>query len=341
MSKVCFVICWFGKLPSYTPIWLKTCQTNKDYDFLLLTDDNVEYSFPSNVKHIFFSKETFLQRVKERIDPKPNLQEAYRLCDFRPMYGVILKEEVAVYDYWGYCDLDVVFGDISKFLPIEEVYKYEAVFNGGHFSLVKNTEKMNHLYRAKGALFDYKTVVRKHAIFAFDETTGFQSIARKNKINARFGVPYIETESKYYQLRSRMEKSNPDNQAFYWENGKLFRTKESNGQVFLQELTYIHLQKRKLSLLDDNVAQSSSFWITPTGYLSKNYIGLPSVIDIKTINPYEGNKRLEKQAAEYRRLKIKQLLKRNSFQLYVRVRQQLAGINAGDGKRNEMEWVKS
>ena len=200
---------------------------------------------------------------------------------------------------------------------------------------------MNYLYKERGALFDYKTVVRKHAIFAFDETTGFQSIVKKNNVNARFGIPYIETESKFYQLRSRMEKTNPNYQAFYWENGKLFRVKETEGVVSYQELAYIHLQKRKLKLLDENVIKCNTFWITPAGYLSKDYVGIPTINDIRRINPYEGRDMLELQAAQYKRLKIKQLMKRNLFQLYVRVRQQHAGINSGDGKREEMEWVRS
>ena len=338
MSKVCFIICWFGKLPSYIPIWLKSCSYNPEYDFLLITDSGDRFLYPSNVKRISFNKERFIARVKERLIDKPSLKAPYRLCDYRPMYGVIFREELDGYDYWGYCDVDMVFGRIIEFLPIDEVYKYEAVFNAGHFTLIKNDSKMNNLYKCDGANFDYKIVMKKDAIFAFDETTGIQRIARFNKVNCKFGIPYIETESKYTQLRSRMESTNPDHQAYYWENGNLYRVKHEENNVRYQKIVYIHLQKRKLELLDENVVESNAFWITPKGFCTKAFIGLPNAEQIDAYNPFEGKAALEKQEQAYKKAKIKQIMKRNPYQIYVRLKQQMAGINDGDGARGEMEW---
>ena len=74
-EKVCFIVCWLGKLPAYLPIWLKTCGYNKAFDFLLFTDDEISVCCPSNVKVISFSKEIFLSRVRERIYSNPSLVE--------------------------------------------------------------------------------------------------------------------------------------------------------------------------------------------------------------------------------------------------------------------------
>ena len=338
MSKVCFIICWFGKLPSYTPVWLKSCSYNPEYDFLLITDCEDDFTYPANVKRISFDKERFIARVKERLTEKPSLEAPYRLCDYRPMYGVIFREELQGYDYWGYCDVDMVFGKITDFLSIEEVYRYDAVFNAGHFTLIKNDSKMNSLYKCDGAIFDYKTVMKKDAIFAFDETTGFQRIARFNKVNCKFGLPYIESESKYTQLRSRMESTNPDHQAYYWEKGNLYRVKSEEGKVGYQRIVYIHLQKRKLEMLDENLVDSDAFWITPRGFCTKDFIGLPNTEQIDAHNPYEGIEALQEQEQAYKKSKIKQIIRRSPFQIYVRLKQQRAGINAGDGVRGEMEW---
>lgn len=337
-NKICFIICWFGKLPQYIPIWLKSCSYNLEYDFLMITDNANDYEFPVNVKHIVFYREKFIRRVKERLTDKPSLEAPYRLCDYRPMYGIIFDEELQSYDYWGYCDVDLVFGRISDFLPVSEVYKYEAIFNAGHFTLIKNCEKMNCLYQREGAIFSYKIVMSKNATFAFDEITGFQRIARKNNIICRFGIPYIESESKYMQLRSRMESANPNHQAYYWENGNLIRAKYEAGQIYYQKIAYIHLQKRKLDLLDKNVINSNSFWITPKGFTSKDYSGLPCPEDIDNFNPFEGEKQLQLQEKAYRRMKMKQIIKRTPFQIYVRLKQERAGINAGDGAYEEMKW---
>lgn len=334
-NKICFVICWFGRLPDYLPVWLKSCARNPQFDYLLLTDDDTDRKYPANVKYIPFSAEAFLQRVRERLDPKPSLKKAYRLCDYRPMYGILLEEELRGYQYWGYCDIDLVFGDVGSFLPMDEIMQYEAVFNGGHFTLLRNTEKINHLFMQPGSLFNYKTVVRRHAIFAFDETTGIQRIAREQNIKAGFGIPYIETESKYSQLRSRMEKTNPDLQAFYWENGELFRVKADNDVIWYQKIAYIHLQKRKIKVVGEI---GDSFWICPWGYEPKEHYGVPCLKEIAENNPLCNPVDLKKQDKEYKKKKIIELLKRNPFQIYVRMRQQFAGINANDGAFEEREW---
>ena len=338
--KVAFVICWFGKLPSYLPIWLKSCKWNPNYTFLLLTDNKPNYPFPDNVRYIPYTKVRFLDKVKASLKVSPNLIGSYRLCDFRPMYGVILRDELKDYDFWGYCDVDLVFGDISCYVGSDILSSYDTVFNGGHFTLFHNNVEMNNLYRQKGALFDYRAVSTKNATFAFDETTGIQRIARINHVNALFGVPYVEADSRYSQLRSRMERTNPNIQAYYWEDGKLYRVKYENKYIWYQNLAYIHLQKRKIHILDENVAQSNSFWITPQGFISKEKKGMPSIDDICKYNPYLGKDILEIEEKQYKKLKINSLLNRSLFQVYVRVRQQLAGINAGDGASEEREWIK-
>lgn len=343
--KICFVICWFGKLPSYLPIWIKTCQSNHKFDFLLFTDANIKADFPelivpSNIKYIAFTKEEFLKRVQQTIIDNPCIKQSYRLCDFRPMYGLILKKELEEYDFWGYCDIDLVFGNISKFVTKNDFERKDAIFNGGHFTLIKNNIKMNNLFKQKGALFNYKIVAKKEAIYAFDETTGLQRIARANYINARFRIPYIESESKYMQIRSRMERSNPDNQAYFWENGCLYRVKEENGDCYYQEIAYIHLQKRKLSILDDGAIYADSFWITPIGFKKKNYIGMPIREDIFKYNPDMGINIRKKEEYKYKRNKLLTIFKRNPFQIYVRICQQIAGINNNDGTEEELEWIK-
>lgn len=45
----CFVIPYFGKLPSNIEIFLKTCEYNKNFNWLLFTDDKTKYQYPNNV----------------------------------------------------------------------------------------------------------------------------------------------------------------------------------------------------------------------------------------------------------------------------------------------------
>ena len=39
-----------------------------------------------------------------------------KLCDYKPAYGLIFEDELIGYDYWGFCDTDILLGDIYQFL---------------------------------------------------------------------------------------------------------------------------------------------------------------------------------------------------------------------------------
>lgn len=338
--KKCFIICWFGKLPSYVDVWAKSCATNQDFDFLIFTDATVDNNFPPNVKVIPFTMEKFVNRAKSVFNCDVNIKRPYRLCDFKPTYGEIFSEELKEYDFWGHCDIDLIFGNLKEFITDDMLKEKDLIYNAGHLTLYRNSEEINKLYLKKGSAFDFSTVSTKDATFAFDEETGMKRIARQNGVKAAFGLPYIDAEIGYHQLRSRLERTNPDWQAYYWEQGNLYRVKLENGQVSYQKQAYIHLQKRKIevSLAGGNIGEP--FWITPTGYENKKYLGKPTPEDVKRTNPYEGEKALRRQNLSYKFKKIIAIMKRSPYQIYVRVVQARYGINQVDGSLEERPWEK-
>ena len=339
-SRAAFIICWFGCLPDYFPIWMKSCEYNEKFDFLIFTDAQKWQDGPENVKYYPLSKKLLLKRIQKKIESRARLKYAYRVCDYRPMFGELFEKELKNYEFWGYCDLDLVFGQILNFVTDKMLDQYETIFNGGHFTLMKNIPKINSLYKKEGAIFNYHTVSRHEAAFAFDETTGIQRIARRHNIKAWFGIPYIDADAKYTQLRSRMDQRNPDYQAYYWEKGHLIRVKYEEGSTFWQEIAYIHLQKRRIQILSDKEKISDAFWICPDGYIKKEELGLPDNREIMKRNPYQGEKVLVLQCKKYKRDKLLSIIKRNPFQIYVRLKQQVYGINSGDGKKEEIQWLK-
>lgn len=332
--KCVFIICWFGKLPSYFDNWLISAKYNTKFDFLFFSDDGYQGELPNNVRFIDFSMEEFIQRAKLIIDKNASLNKSYRVCDFRPMYGELFKKEIEPYEYWGFCDIDLIFGDLSRFIVETDMKNNDAIFNAGHLTLIRNTDTMNSLYKKRGSLFSYRTVARNNAIFAFDEYTGIQAIAKANNIVAKYGIPYIDVDSRYTQLRSRNEIENPDNQAFYWEKGKLYRAKVENDELSYQEIAYIHLQKRTIK----ECKVSNSFWICPHGYVEKQYIGLPNKSDILKYNPYLGTDKMREEETVYKKNKIRVILSRNPYQIFVRIRQQMFGINDNDHSYLSQEW---
>lgn len=338
--KKCFIVCWFGQLPGYIDIWLKSCEYNRDFDFFFFTDAKIDKRFPSNVIVIPFSLEQFKRRAQQLTSKKVNLNSAYRVCQFRPAFGEIFREELTGYDFWGYCDVDLVFGKLSDFITDTLLEEYDAVLNGGHLSLYRNVERINKLYLGKGAVFDFDTVASHNAFFCFDEMMGIQRIAEFNNVKIKCLIPYIETEIKYRQLRSRLDKINPDDQAYYWEKGNLYRVKAENGQVLYQKQAYIHLQKRKIAIDTRAGAIGDAFWITPIGFENKPYLGKPQIEDVKRTNSYEGTRVLRHQSLEYKIRKVITILRRTPYQIYVRLVQEKYDVNHYQNSLEERPWEK-
>ena len=96
--------------------------------------------------------------IENKLKIKVDFSKPYKFCDFRPAYGVIFEDYIKGYDYWGHCDLDQVFGEISKFIPDKTIKQFEKVNRNGHFVLYKNTEKMNNIFKNSGAVFNWREV---------------------------------------------------------------------------------------------------------------------------------------------------------------------------------------
>lgn len=47
--KIKVVIPYFGKLPDYFDLFLKSCEINSEIEFLIFTDQKVKKEYPTNV----------------------------------------------------------------------------------------------------------------------------------------------------------------------------------------------------------------------------------------------------------------------------------------------------
>lgn len=147
MKKVCFVVPYFGKLPDYFQVWLNTCKTNPTIDWLLFTDDTQLFDYPENVKVTYWSFDEVRTHVQKNFDFQINLKTAYKLCDYKVAYGEIFSEYLIDYDFWGFCDIDLIWGDIRAFYTDELLEKYVKIGCQGHATIFRNTEEVNSAYR--------------------------------------------------------------------------------------------------------------------------------------------------------------------------------------------------
>lgn len=171
-NRIAILICYIGKLPWYTKYFLFTCGHNLDVDFYLICDEQNKYRLPANVKIINKTLDEICNTAEEKIGMDITLKSPYKLCDFKPAYGLIFEDLIAQYDFWGYGDLDIIFGNIRSFITDDLLENHDVIsvrhdFLTGYFQLFKNNELTRNLFRHSK---DYKKVFSSDRHFCFDET---------------------------------------------------------------------------------------------------------------------------------------------------------------------------
>jgi len=72
-------------------------------------------SAPPNLRFRSKSFADYCQLVSDRLGIDFSPTRAYKLCDIRPALGDIHPQEIEGYDYFGYGDIDVIYGNIRRF----------------------------------------------------------------------------------------------------------------------------------------------------------------------------------------------------------------------------------
>lgn len=171
MHRVGIVVCYFGKWPRGFDIFLKTCAGNPTVHFLFFTDAEPPGRLPGNLVFKPFRLDDLKALSSKKLGMNVAVKTPYKVCDLRPAFGVIFEEYLQDFDFWGYCDLDVVFGNLRHFLTEEVFSTYDVIatrkeYVSGHFTLYRNAERIRRLYEESA---DYRRVFQEETHWAFDE----------------------------------------------------------------------------------------------------------------------------------------------------------------------------
>lgn len=268
-SKVLFIQPYFGKLPENFRLWLNSAGNNFEFQFLIFTDASLnKYELPKNVKII---NTTFLElneRINKKLNIKVVLKEAYKLCDFKLLYGIIFSEYLVEYSHWGYFDTDLIFGNLSKFINDEILDNYPKIGIYGHLTIFKNTEKMNTLFiKGKGFPVKLETVVYSEKMYAIDEMGGINISC--DKLNIKQYPLVVSDISLTNKNRIRDSRYDDAYQLLYVIDGRTFlaRSNKQKKEIIIEEVAYIHFQKRKI-VIPDGFNYSKPYFITPEKFLN-------------------------------------------------------------------------
>jgi len=204
--KIVFFIVYIGDYPWYFPYFLHSCCYNPTVDFLIFTDNNAKLELPPNVKIIPYSLEQFKVEASKALGFEVVIESGYKLCDFKPAFGLFFAERIKDFDFWGYCDIDVIFGNIRAFMTDELLNEYDLIsarhdYLTGCFALYRNSDFMRELFRQSK---DYRKVFTEPRNFFFDENNfAFEAFGK----GLHYSQIQTEVESMTHVVRRLQEEN--------------------------------------------------------------------------------------------------------------------------------------
>lgn len=271
MDSILIIIPYFGKFNNYFNLFLKSVEYNNTIDFLIITDDKRNFDYPKNVKVVYstFLKET--KKISSYFDFEAVCNNPYKICDYKPFFGEIYKEYSKDYDFWGWCDTDLILGNIRKFATPDLLKFCDKLYIHGHFSLIKNNGYVNHLLLNSPIYEDIwhcKEVflIGDHTCY-YDEYNGSVNTLYRLGAKIYFNIDDIANiDFRHFSFSlCRWDDINlfiNKKLIFYFDKGRLIATSEDNEK---KEFLYIHLQKREM---ENHVTDSNSFRIIPNKFLN-------------------------------------------------------------------------
>ena len=247
MKSIIIVGCYFGEKRQDYKTWLKSCEYNKTVDWIIFSDSDWG-KLPKNVRVIYKTFNEIKEKIQSKFDFKITLNTPYKLCDYKPAYGYIFEEYISKYDFWGYCDFDMIFGDLRHFLTEDVLEQYDKILKLGHLSLYKNCKEDNQLFMkdvSNGA--NYKQVFTTNEIKVFDEKDGINDIYLKNNKRIYDKDIFIDLSKFSRNIIVSKKESTKDNfscQTILFDHGRLFYQYIKNDIINKVEIMYVHFSKK-------------------------------------------------------------------------------------------------
>ena len=244
VKRICIVTPWFGRWPAWMPLFLLSCRFNPTINWLIPSDQEAPPDLPPNVMMTRQSLADYRDRIASVIGEPLVWTDGYKLCDCKPLLGAVHERELEGFDYWGFGDIDVVYGDVRAFLP-EYALNYDTISAhddclSGHLCLVANTPQLREAYRR---IWCWRSAISDAGPRSFDETHFTRLFLPRGRMRWRDRIRYPHISAGYYaeqfstDLRPRrwIDGTSVYPKVWTWDRGRL--TTDKSGVL---EFQYCH-----------------------------------------------------------------------------------------------------
>lgn len=259
------IIPYFGKWPIWFEATMVSMAGNPSIHWLCPTDCELPENHPDNLKFLPITLKELNLQVNSIVGANVPLTPR-KFCDLKPAYGDIFSEFIKGYDFWGICDMDIIWGDIRTFITKDILDKFDIISSrkeaiSGHFNLFRNTQSINQLYKS---IPNYEELFENPKFQWTDEVVLTNYIKEINSGQSEKKI------SVYWQkILCNQENGTDSHQEYYldrwlWKKGKMLEIK--NG-ASLGEIMYLHFinWKRTFRYCNVNYPGLSEFFISYRG----------------------------------------------------------------------------
>ncbi len=271
-KRICIINVFYGTQPKWFRLFLESCKANTFIDWYFFSNQKSISIKSNNIKHIELNPDEFSNLASKNLNIKVQIQDYYKICDFKPAFGKIFDEYIKEYEFWGYCDLDIIFGNLSSFITDHYLKTYDILsfypgFLSGPFCLYRNNDQIKELFKQS---VNYPEVLKSPKHYGFDENIQRPEILKisSDKIikAIRFSLFYIFSgkfqKSSWKELRYQFQwfykKSsiNPqelsDMTEVVWFNTKQLRIKSSFNELLFSDRFFERINKTNWELKWEN-----------------------------------------------------------------------------------------
>jgi len=268
MKSIAILTPYFGQWPAWFDLYLESCRSNSSINWIFISDCPAPNNSPSNTQFIHCSFDEYKSLVSKKLGIKFNPSSAYKLCDLKPAYGYIHQELLSTYDFWGFGDIDVIYGDIRNFYNETLLAKYNTLSThcdrvSGHLFLMRNTATFREAFKQIPA---WQQLLEDPQHQGIDESKFSKVFLRHKKYPAWLRRLYglnkpLQRHAYFKEQHSTILSPQPwlDGQwkhpeEWIWKDGKLHNSTDK------REFMYLHLMNWKSSTWLDKSRGDSAAW---------------------------------------------------------------------------------
>ncbi len=169
--RIALIAVYLGPLPPTFAYFLRSAAANPGVDFLVALDDPDarRLRWPDNVRPLPVSRTELEARAGDTLGAAIDLGDPRKLCDLKPLYGELFADRLAGHEFWGFVDLDVIWGDLSRYLTEEILADHDLISADprricGPFTILRNDPPRRSMVRSTPDLAELLRSPIPHAV---------------------------------------------------------------------------------------------------------------------------------------------------------------------------------